>query len=833
MIRVFRATDVNYNTNGEKIIKPIEAVITKTIEEEYLELDAPLKYADFLVQDNILIVDTLTGKKGYAIFNPIINVDSVSVKAWLCYQEHAPAPADRGVVISHGKNLADCEVTENWDNVVTKLIPVGYNETQLPEGFISIPSPYQKVYEKTIEFDLSEDLVEIVESMEENIELNQTLVASLENSISILEAKIPAYEASIIELNNEKAALTARKAELEDKQELTDVEKKELAVITAQIPLVDDNIAAVNDDITAAQNALSQTQSDLAAAQEELTDLQAEYEDTIITDLRSQAQAYLNEYQYPEINYDLEAHLEGIIEIGDIVKVKHPDMRVDLLTSVISYKLDCLTLKFKQIEFGTLKQTLKGKLTEIEEKIEDTKETVKNVGQRVEKYKSEYKRDNEEMVSKFISELYGTHDGIYKLLERNQSVFRQTASEITGTVSRLNADLSQDIASLSIRADSITAEVTRVNTDLSNQIATLSVRADGISATVTANYNKHNQDISALDIKANQIQSQVTEVRNDLTTAQSTITQQANQISLRVEKNKVISEINQSSEAITINAAKISLTGYVTMQNLSTAGQTTINGGNITTGKIKSNNYVSGSRGMQIDLDSGLIDSKNFKIKSDGSAEFSGAITSGATITGATFTNGSVTIDNTNITISGSSGYLKGKVGSSIYNLIGFQDWNNIVIGNSAYGNAATIRIWGKDIHLGYSSTHGFTRVYINDDEVLTTYNFNIISRVVQVVDYQNPDYGYIRLANRIFNPSNNQIYLGSPSYRFAGLYAGYLSATGDVLLGSSQYTKFGVFGSSGAAKTSIADLPSNYTLETVANKLQAVINALQSYGMI
>ena len=137
MIRVFRGTDNNFTSNGEKIIKPISAIITKNQEEEYLELEAPLEYAEFLIQDNVLLVDTLTGKKGYRIHNPVIS-NIITVKAWLCYQEQVIQPADRGAVIAHGKNLANCKVQENWDNVVTSLTPIGYKDTRLP---ISIHAP--------------------------------------------------------------------------------------------------------------------------------------------------------------------------------------------------------------------------------------------------------------------------------------------------------------------------------------------------------------------------------------------------------------------------------------------------------------------------------------------------------------------------------------------------------------------------------------------------------------------------------------------------------------------------------------------------------------------
>ena len=58
------------------------------------------------------------------------------------------------------------------------------------------------------------------------------------------------------------------------------------------------------------------------------------------------------------------------------------------------------------------------------------------------------------------------------------------------------------------------------------------------------------------------------------------------EMSAKVGGNEIISRINQSPEAITIQASKVNLTGYVTFTNLSTPGQTTIDGGNITTGTI-------------------------------------------------------------------------------------------------------------------------------------------------------------------------------------------------------------------------------------------------------
>lgn len=60
----------------------------------------------------------------------------------------------------------------------------------------------------------------------------------------------------------------------------------------------------------------------------------------------------------------------------------------------------------------------------------------------------------------------------------------------------------------------------------------------------------------------------------------------ASEMSQKVGDNEIISKINQTAESIQIQASRVDLAGYVTFTNLSTSGQTTINGGNITTGTI-------------------------------------------------------------------------------------------------------------------------------------------------------------------------------------------------------------------------------------------------------
>ena len=122
----------------------------------------------------------------------------------------------------------------------------------------------------------------------------------------------------------------------------------------------------------------------------------------------------------------------------------------------------------------------------------------------------------------------------------------------------------------------------------------------------------------------------------------------------KVGNNEIISKINVSPENITISANKVDLQGYVTFTNLSTSGQTAINGGNITT------NTISADKLDITDLNAIGATIGGFKIETNSIHTNGVAITSNATnsvgLSSSTFTR----------TINGTSrGNLKFAIGSN------------------------------------------------------------------------------------------------------------------------------------------------------------------------
>lgn len=66
---------------------------------------------------------------------------------------------DNGVTIQYKKNLKEINCEENWDNVVTKLLPVGKDGLLLPEKYVTSETQYAIPYTKTVSFnqDLSKE----------------------------------------------------------------------------------------------------------------------------------------------------------------------------------------------------------------------------------------------------------------------------------------------------------------------------------------------------------------------------------------------------------------------------------------------------------------------------------------------------------------------------------------------------------------------------------------------------------------------------------------------------------------------------------------------------
>lgn len=165
--------------------------------------------------------------------------------------------------IKYSKNLKELKVNENWDDVVTKLLPVGKDGLLLPEKYITLEEQlYDIPFTKVISFE----------------------------------------------------------------QELE------------------------RDDYSSDDD----------------------YTNALIADLRNKANIYLENNKLPKVNYSLSANLNYITDVGDTVYLEHPKIKLALKTNVISVKYDVISQRFKSIEFGNFKSSLKSLIQNVNKVASDT-----------------------------------------------------------------------------------------------------------------------------------------------------------------------------------------------------------------------------------------------------------------------------------------------------------------------------------------------------------------------------------------------------------------------------------------------------------------------------
>ena len=335
MIKVFQSGDTSFVTNGDVVINPLKAVVHKEDNGEYyLDLEAGIEYANYLVGGNIIVAPTPQGYQAFRIGNPQKTRSKITLKAKHIYydtenylikdsnvvdkncndaldhlnsatdtqspfttlsdvdtvdsyrcvrtslneainvilerwgghlvrdnfniQIRREIGQDNGVTVRYAKNLKEITFTENWDNVVTKLLPTGRDGIML-NALDDTVDPY--LYAGT--------------------------------TYPIPYTKTVAFEQSINE-----------------------------------------------DDYKDASGNTNETA----------------YKTALIDDLRVQGQEYLDKNSVPQINYTLKANIEKITDIGDTIEVIDERLGIDILTSLIVYDWDCILEKYTSLEFGNYRE---------------------------------------------------------------------------------------------------------------------------------------------------------------------------------------------------------------------------------------------------------------------------------------------------------------------------------------------------------------------------------------------------------------------------------------------------------------------------------------------
>lgn len=153
--------------------------------------------------------------------------------------------------------------------------------------------------------------------------------------------------------------------------------------------------------------------------------------------------------------------------------------------------------------------------------------------------------------------------------------YRDRTDLNNGTSTYSNAVCDVVISGVLTDVDSINNKITNKvwESDITSKIN----QYDGSTvSTIRDRVTQTEQDISGITTRVSDVESETDDLGTRMSSAESSITQNANNINLKVSKDSVISEINQSSESITISADKVNIEG-ATIFSSGRLSQTSLN----------------------------------------------------------------------------------------------------------------------------------------------------------------------------------------------------------------------------------------------------------------
>ena len=332
MIKVYDSNEKLFNNNGIKIIHPLRADITKIDNGDYcVELQDTIESLDFYQSGMIVRIPTPWGVQGFRLSNPTVKNNKVEVKGWhLSYDAKNYIIKDAYAVdkncndaLEHFNSNTDTPSPFTTVSDITTIVStraVRKSLFEIYELFLSADRYgghwYRDNWILGIRQKVGEDRGVVLK-----IGKNITDIQIAEDWSEVCTKILPTT-------TNGEVAILLDETFVELTEPLYDIPYTK--VIPFENPFDIENFATEEEYLVAVKNWL-----------------------------RGQAENYLAEHKLPKVNYSVSASIDNVSDVGDILQVKHPKIRVNILTEVISVQYDAIRKKYTKIEFGNFKKELK------------------------------------------------------------------------------------------------------------------------------------------------------------------------------------------------------------------------------------------------------------------------------------------------------------------------------------------------------------------------------------------------------------------------------------------------------------------------------------------
>ena len=332
MIKVYDSNEKLFNNNGIKIVHPLRADITKIDNGDYyVELQDTIESLDFYQSGMIVRIPTPWGVQGFRLANPTVKNNKVEVKGW-----HLTYDAKNYIIKDAYAVDKNCNDALNHFN----------DNTDIPSPFTALSDITAIVSTRAVRRSLFE-MYEILISADKYgghwYRDNWTL----------------GIKEKVGEDRGVTLALGKNITDIEVAENWDEVCTKILPYTTngeVAIPLEETYVELEEPIYDIPYTKVVQFENEFNI---EDFETEEEYLASVQNWLRGKAVNYIDENKLPKVNYSVSANIDNVSDVGDVLQVKHPKCKVNILTEVISVQYDAIRKKYIKIEFGNFKKELK------------------------------------------------------------------------------------------------------------------------------------------------------------------------------------------------------------------------------------------------------------------------------------------------------------------------------------------------------------------------------------------------------------------------------------------------------------------------------------------
>jgi phage minor structural protein, N-terminal region len=345
MIKLFKSTDLTFDSNGDKIINATKAIVHKEDNGDfYLDFECDLSYINDIVENNILVANTPQGDQAFRIGNVSKTKYKITTKAkHVFYDSQNYLIADSYVV---DKDCAGAMYHLNASTEPTSPFATFSDITAVGSFRCVRKSLYEAL--KTVQERWGGHFIRDNFSigLRSEIGVDSDVVVRYRKNIQDITCEENWDDVVTKLLPVGKDGILLNKLDPNRSIYLTSTQKYDVP-FTKTISFNQDNIS--EEDFTDEDGILDEVA----------------YYTALIEDLERQGEEYLLENSVPKISYTLKANLDTITDIGDKIKVIHEPLNLSLTASVIAYDYNCILKKYTELSFGNFGKTLTGLLSNI------------------------------------------------------------------------------------------------------------------------------------------------------------------------------------------------------------------------------------------------------------------------------------------------------------------------------------------------------------------------------------------------------------------------------------------------------------------------------------